>query len=135
MTTSYHVLFKFHYNIFIGVRIFKEMPSSEVSGTPCTFFSQAKILFYVLLTVHLGIILFNDQLDAQFLFCICLFRCSAYLKQPCAHHQDSQLYQYDIWHMSLCVGDRLVCRYGWSIEIYIYGKKIMRQVGYLQEIP
>jgi len=25
-------------------------------------------LFYVLLTMHLGIILFNDQLDAQFLF-------------------------------------------------------------------
>ena len=25
-------------------------------------------LFYVLLTVHVGIILFNDQLDAQFFF-------------------------------------------------------------------
>ena len=24
------------------------------------------------------------------------------------------MYQYDIWHMSLYVGDRLVCRYGWN---------------------
>jgi len=28
--------------------------------------------FYVLLTVHLGIILFNDQLDAQFFF-VCFY--------------------------------------------------------------
>jgi len=26
------------------------------------------------------------------------------------HHQESQLYQYNIWYMSLCVGDRPVCR-------------------------
>jgi len=24
------------------------------------------------------------------------------------------MYQYDIWYMSLYVGDRLVCRFGWS---------------------
>jgi hypothetical protein len=28
--------------------------------------------FYVLFTVHLGIILVNDQLDAQFFFLVCI---------------------------------------------------------------
>ena len=31
-------------------------------------------------------------------------------KHPCAHHQENQLYQYDIWYTSFYVGDRLVCR-------------------------
>jgi len=30
------LLFKFRYNIFIGVRIIKEMPGSVASGTLCT---------------------------------------------------------------------------------------------------
>jgi hypothetical protein len=30
------LLFKFHCNIFIDVRIIKEMPDSVASGTPCT---------------------------------------------------------------------------------------------------
>jgi hypothetical protein len=30
------LLFKFRFNIFIGVRIIKEMPGSVASGTPCT---------------------------------------------------------------------------------------------------
>ena len=29
------MLFKFHCYIFIGVRIFKELPGSVASGTPC----------------------------------------------------------------------------------------------------
>jgi len=28
-------------------------------------------------------------------------------EQSCAHHQESQLYQYDIWYMSLYIGDCL----------------------------
>jgi hypothetical protein len=32
--TTNVLLFKFHCNIFIGVRIIKEMPDSVVSGTP-----------------------------------------------------------------------------------------------------
>ena len=35
VTTSKHVLFKLRCNIFIGVRIIKEMPGSVTSGTPC----------------------------------------------------------------------------------------------------
>jgi hypothetical protein len=35
-----------------------------------------------------------------------IFTC---FEQPRARHQENQLYQY-IWYMSLCVGDRFVCR-------------------------
>ena len=31
-------------------------------------------------------------------------------------HQESQLYQYDLWYMSLYVGDRVVCRFRWNIR-------------------
>ena len=51
----------------------------------------------------------NDQLDTQF-FSMYLFQFSTCIGQPCAHHQENQLYQYNIWYMSLCVGDRFVCR-------------------------
>jgi hypothetical protein len=61
---------------------------------------------------HLSIILVNDQLDAQFFFSVCLFQFSTCFEQPRAHHQENQLYQYNIWYVSLCVGDSLVCRSG-----------------------
>jgi hypothetical protein len=51
--------------------------------------------FYDLLTVLLGIILVNDQLDTQFYFLICLFQSSTCFEQPRAHHQENQLYQYN----------------------------------------
>jgi hypothetical protein len=44
---------------------------------------------YVLLTVHLGIILVNDQRDAQFLFRICLFQISTCFERSCDHHQEN----------------------------------------------
>jgi hypothetical protein len=69
------------------------------------------LTFYVLLTVHLGSVLIYYQLDAQFLFCVCLFHFSTCFEHPCAHHQENQLYRYDIWYMSLYVGDRLLCRF------------------------
>jgi len=53
--------------------------------------------------------LVNDQLDAKF-FSIYLFQFSTCSDHSCAHHQENQLYQYIIWYMSLCVGDRFVCR-------------------------
>jgi hypothetical protein len=58
------------------------------------------------------IVLVNDQLDAQFFFLMCLFQFSACFEQPRVHHQENQLYQYNFWYMSLCVGDRLVGRSG-----------------------
>ena len=50
-----------------------------------------------------------DQIEAQF-FSMYLFQFSTCFKQLRAHHQENQLYQYSIWYMSLCVGDRFVCR-------------------------
>jgi len=29
------------------------------------------------------------------------------------------LYQYDVWCLSVCVDDRLVCRFGWNIQTCI----------------
>jgi len=53
--------------------------------------------------------LVSDQLDAQF-FSMYLFQFSTCFEQPLAHHQENQLYQYSLWYMSLCAGDRLLCR-------------------------
>jgi hypothetical protein len=51
------------------------------------------IFFYVLLTVHLSTILYNDQLDAQFLyFIIRLSDSSTCFKQCHAYHQEVKLY-------------------------------------------
>jgi len=50
----------------------------------------------------------NDQIDAQFLS-MYLFKFSTCFEHPRAHHQENQLYQYNLWYMSLCVGDRFVC--------------------------
>jgi hypothetical protein len=54
----------------------------------------------------------NDQLDAQFFSLICLFQSSTCFEQTRAHHQENQLYQYNVWYVSLCVGDLLVYRSG-----------------------
>jgi hypothetical protein len=47
------------------------------------------LVFYILLTVHLDVILVNDQLDALFLnvfiLCIYMFRAAS------AHHQEGQI--------------------------------------------
>ena len=39
-----------------------------------------------------------------------VFHLCTCFKQHSAHYQDSQLYQYIIWYISLLVGGRLVCR-------------------------
>ena len=64
-------------------------------------------------------ILVNDQPDAQFLS-ICLFYFSTCFEQPRDQHQENQLYQYNIWYMSLCLSDRLVCRSRSPTQSYIY---------------
>jgi hypothetical protein len=48
--------------------------------------------FYVLLTVHFGSFLVNNQPDAQFFFHIYLFQFSTCFEHPCAHRQDNHLY-------------------------------------------
>ena len=46
------LLFKLRCNIFIGVRIFKEMPGSVASGTPCILIF---IYFYLLIISHISL--------------------------------------------------------------------------------
>jgi hypothetical protein len=43
-------------------------------------------------------------------FSIYLFQFSTRFEQPHAQNQENQLYQHNICYVSLCVGDRLVCR-------------------------
>jgi hypothetical protein len=87
-------------------------------GTSHTFFRNGtRILFYVLLTVHLDIIFVNNQLDLQLFFHVCLFLFSTCFGQPRAHHQENQSYQYDIQYMSLCIDDRVVCTFGWDCNV------------------
>jgi hypothetical protein len=52
-------------------------------------------------------------------FFICLFKFCTCFEQPRAHHLENQLYQYNIWYVSLCVSDRLVCRSGCSFPTCI----------------
>jgi hypothetical protein len=47
------------------------------------------LIFYILLTMHLGIILVNNQLDA--LFSMYLFPFSACFEQPSAHYQKNRI--------------------------------------------
>jgi hypothetical protein len=54
--------------------------------------SEQHFEFYVLLTVHLGSVLVNNQLDAQLFFRVYLFQFSTCLEHPCAHHQENLLY-------------------------------------------
>jgi hypothetical protein len=76
-------------------------------GTPCISGSnssrRAEMIsskfyvgeFYVLLTVHLGAILVNNQLDAQFFFFriyLYLFQFSTCFEHPCTHYQENHLY-------------------------------------------
>jgi hypothetical protein len=46
--------------------------------------------------------LVNDQIDAQ-LSSMYLSQFSTRFEQPRAHHQENQLYQYNLCYMSLCI--------------------------------
>ena len=48
--------------------------------------------------------------------CICLFLFSTCVEHSSAHHQEIHLYHYDMWCMSLYVGDRLVCSFGRNVQ-------------------
>ena len=77
--------------------------------------------------MHLGSVFVNNQLDAQFFFRTYLFQFCTCFEHPCAHHQESFINTTSgIRGMSLYVGDRLVCRFGWSSVLcskYVLVKK------------
>ena len=63
--------------------------------------------FYILLTVHPGMILVNNQIDEQF---SCMFTPILYMFLAAMRPSSEELlYQCETWFMSLCVDDRLVC--------------------------
>jgi len=67
-------------------------------------------MFYISLTVHLGIILVNNQLDAVLSNVFIYFTSLHVSSKPVPVTRRIELYQYIIWYISLCVGDCLVCR-------------------------
>jgi len=47
----------------------------------------------------------NNQFDAQFFSLYLFIPILYYFEQPSAHHRESQLYQSNLWYMSLSVGE------------------------------
>jgi len=45
-------------------------------------------------------------------FPLCLFQFSTFFEQPRAHHRENQSYLYNIWYMSLYVGDPFCVQVG-----------------------
>ena len=84
--------------------------------------------FYVLLTVHLDIILFNEQLDAQFIFVYVYFK-------P-LHVSSIQVLIIRRFNRintisGICHSDRLVCRFGRNVQTYIPdGQSDIYQISY-----
>jgi hypothetical protein len=72
--------------------------------------------FYILLTVHLVMILGKWPTWRTVLFYMCLFQFSTCFEQPRAHRQENQLYQYNIWYMSLCL---------LSVTVSCAGRKVL----------
>ena len=68
---------------------------------------------FVLLTEHLGIIFVNKQLDAQFFFMYVYF-CSLHVSDSYVTiiRRINCINTISSTYMSLCVDDRLVCRFG-----------------------
>jgi hypothetical protein len=74
---------------------------TKVSRMHLLVHEQIKWVFYILLAVHLCLFVMNNHLDAQFLLYVFIyFDFSTCFEQLCAHHQESQLYQFNVWYMS-----------------------------------
>jgi hypothetical protein len=54
------------------------------------------------------LILVNDQLDAQFFLSYMFISILYMFRAPRAHLQENQLYRYNIWYVSLRVGESIV---------------------------
>jgi len=76
------------------------------------FFYNAE--FYVLLTVHLGLVLVSNQLDAQFFFSYMFISILYMFRAPlCSSSGESIVLIRHLVYVNY-VGDRLVCRSGWN---------------------
>src|SRR5215813_5864615 len=65
--------------------------------------------FYVLLTVHLDVILINNQLDALFSNVFIYFNASTCFEQQVLIIRRANLYKYTVWYNTL-IGDCLAGR-------------------------
>jgi hypothetical protein len=74
---------------FSPLEICSAVRGAMTNFSPCIPVVLCHCFFYVLLTVHLGIILVNNQFDAQFFFRVCLFQISTCFEHSCAHHQEN----------------------------------------------
>jgi len=59
-----------------------------------------------------GLIFVNNQLTNNSFSC--MYISILYMFRTAMCPSSGELYQYDIWYMSLCMDDRLVCRFGWD---------------------
>jgi len=61
----------------------------------------------------------NNLLDAQFFFLNSFTSVLYMFRAALCSSSGESIYQYDIWYMSLCVGDRVVCRFICPIQTCI----------------
>jgi hypothetical protein len=54
------LLFKYSYNIFIGVRIIKEMPGLVANGTPCTYVIRTNKTYILYISVLINYSVFDQ---------------------------------------------------------------------------
>ena len=80
--------------------------STEKKKTP-TWIESFRVSFLKKQTMDLFYQITNLKHNSFYIY---LFWFSTCLEQLCADHQECQLYQYNIWYMSLCLGDRPACR-------------------------
>jgi hypothetical protein len=106
--------FKIVLNVHLSMSGFPNRPLSlkvyaskyMIVHLPHAYYKFFPSKFYILLTVHLGTIGGNNQLDALFnvYIYIYIFHFSTCSEQPSAHHQETQFYQYII--CLVCRSDR-----------------------------
>jgi len=90
-------------------------------GNPLLMHSNKTALFYVLLTVHLGTIFVNNQLDAQFFFMYVYFYS---LHVSCSHVPIIRRINCINTTSGIChsvrIDDRLVCRFAPAHQTVVY---------------
>jgi hypothetical protein len=87
------------YNSFVAERVWTPSYNNN-------WLQAFMIFFYIYLTVHLGIILVNNQLDALF-FNVFICHFSTRFEHPVLFIRRIELYQNIVWYVSLCIGNCL----------------------------
>ena len=76
---------------------------NQATSVQCAWGNTSETVFYAPLTVHLGIILFNDQLDAHYIFLKCLSQFSiCFPAFKCSSAEDSIVWIGYLVYVTLC---------------------------------